>query len=136
MIAYLDSSVLLRILLGQKDALAEWREIDTGIGSALVEVECLRTLDRLRPRGGIADEAIASRREAVSNFAAHARRDPPCHRGAMAGRARGRPGHGDPRRRAGSRLPIPRLSCTRLYPTPLIASVGCTLRARRAGTAH
>ena len=61
MIAYLDASVLLRVVLRQPDALHEWRIIEQGIASALVEVECLRTLDRLR----IADREIAVRREAI-----------------------------------------------------------------------
>ena len=65
MIAYVDSSVLLRVLLGQKDGLREWALIDSAIGSALVEVECLRSLDRLRLRGGLSDAAIAARREAL-----------------------------------------------------------------------
>lgn len=65
MIAYLDSSVLLRIVLGQPDALKEWRKVRTGVASALVEVECLRTLDRLRLIRRIADEAIALRRETI-----------------------------------------------------------------------
>lgn len=65
MIAYVDSSVLLRILLGQSGALREWSDIDTAVGSSLVEVECLRTLDRLRLRGGLSDETIAVRREAL-----------------------------------------------------------------------
>ena len=65
MIAYLDSSVLLRVVLRQPDALEEWEEIETGVASALVEVECLRTLDRLRLGGGITDRQLASRRAAV-----------------------------------------------------------------------
>lgn len=65
MIAYVDSSVVLRVLLGQPNALREWTSIDQAIGSALVEVECFRTLDRLRLRGGISDEAISVRREAL-----------------------------------------------------------------------
>ena len=48
MIVYLDSSVLLRVILGQRNALKEWRSIEQGVASALVEVECLRTLDRVR----------------------------------------------------------------------------------------
>ena len=48
MIAYVDSSVLLRVVLRQRDALKEWRRLTQGVASALVEVECLRTLDRLR----------------------------------------------------------------------------------------
>ena len=65
MIAYLDSSVLLRIVLGQADRLKEWPKIETGVASALAEVECLRTLDRLRLRVGMSDEDLALRREAV-----------------------------------------------------------------------
>ncbi len=65
MIAYLDSSVLLRIVLGQPDRLKEWPRIETGVASALAEVECLRTLDRLRLRVGMSDEDLALRREAV-----------------------------------------------------------------------
>ncbi len=65
MIAYLDSSVLLRVILGQRNAVKEWRDIEQGVASALVEVECLRTLDRLRLSERLSDEAIALRREAV-----------------------------------------------------------------------
>ncbi len=65
MIAYLDSSVLLRVILGQHDALKEWGRVSEGIASALVEVECLRTLDRLRLIENYADNVIAERREAV-----------------------------------------------------------------------
>lgn len=65
MIAYLDASVLLRVVLGQRNAIKEWRAIERGIASALVEVECLRTLDRLRLQDDLSDEAIALRREAV-----------------------------------------------------------------------
>ena len=65
MIAYLDSSVLLRVVLGQRGRLKEWRAVDEGIVSALAEVECLRTLDRLRSRGAITDQDLSIRREAV-----------------------------------------------------------------------
>lgn len=66
--AYLDSSVLLRRIFGQQGALEEWPEIERGIVSALVEVECLRTIDRLRvssPPGAITEQQLAIRREAV-----------------------------------------------------------------------
>jgi predicted nucleic acid-binding protein len=66
LIAYVDSSVLLRLALGQSDALAEWSSIGTGVGSALAEVECLRSLDRLRLAGRHSDEAIALRRQVVN----------------------------------------------------------------------
>lgn len=65
MTAYLDASVLLRIVLGQRNALKEWRAIETGVASALVEVECLRTLDRLRLAEQIPDDDVVARREAI-----------------------------------------------------------------------
>jgi len=57
--------VLLRVLFGQSNALKEWKKIERGINSALNEVECLRTLDRLRLMEGLAEEALAIRREAI-----------------------------------------------------------------------
>ncbi len=65
MIAHLDSSVVLRVVLGQRGSLREWKAVETGVASALLEVECLRTLDRLRLLEGIAEGDIARRREAV-----------------------------------------------------------------------
>lgn len=65
MIAYLDSSVLLRVVLGQPNKLKEWGSIASGVASAVVEVECLRTLDRLRLRQGLPDAELASRREVI-----------------------------------------------------------------------
>ena len=48
MIAYIDSSVLLRMVLRQRDSLLEWDELTVGITSDLTRVECSRTLYRLR----------------------------------------------------------------------------------------
>lgn len=62
---YVDSSVILRVVLGQTNALREWAAIRVGVASAIAEVECLRTLDRLRIRAGMSDAELASRREAV-----------------------------------------------------------------------
>ncbi len=59
----LDSPVLLRVILQQPGALKEWKTIETGVASALAEVECLRTLDRLRLLARIGDFEIARRRE-------------------------------------------------------------------------
>jgi predicted nucleic acid-binding protein len=64
-IAYVDSSVLLRLVLRQRGALAEWSSVDEGVTSALSQVECLRTLDRLRIVERISDEDLAVRREAI-----------------------------------------------------------------------
>jgi predicted nucleic acid-binding protein len=62
---YLDSSVLLRKVLRQAGSLREWAAVRTGVASALVETECLRTLDRLRLRVGLSDKDLARRRETV-----------------------------------------------------------------------
>ena len=65
MIAYVDTSVLLRVALGQADALPEWRQVDRGVTSALTRVEGLRTLDRLRLRARLADAEVARRRAII-----------------------------------------------------------------------
>jgi uncharacterized protein len=65
MIAYVDASVLLRVVLRQSNALPEWTQIDRGVSSALVTTESLRTLDRLRLRARLSDSELARRRQAV-----------------------------------------------------------------------
>ena len=70
MIAYVDASVLLRLALGQPNALAEWPKIQRGVSSALVTTESLRTLDRLRLRAQLPDAEVATRRAAVLSLIA------------------------------------------------------------------
>lgn len=65
MIAYVDASVLLRIVLRQSDALPEWRQVEQGVSSALIMTESLRTLDRLRLRAKLPDVEVASRRAKI-----------------------------------------------------------------------
>ncbi len=65
MIAYIDASVLLRLVFDQTERLREWREIDLGVASALVEVECLRTVDRLRLGDTLSDGKIAALRAEI-----------------------------------------------------------------------
>jgi hypothetical protein len=43
MIAYVDASVLLRVALGQPNALPEWPQIEQGVSSALITTESLLT---------------------------------------------------------------------------------------------
>jgi predicted nucleic acid-binding protein len=64
-IAYVDASVLLRVALGQRDALPEWPRIQRGVASALVTIESLRTLDRLRLRARLPDAEVARRRATI-----------------------------------------------------------------------
>ncbi|MEK6630172.1 MAG: PIN domain-containing protein [Acidobacteriota bacterium] len=61
----MDASVLLRVALGQPDALPEWSQIRQGVSSALIATESLRTLDRLRLRTRLADAEIAKRRATI-----------------------------------------------------------------------
>lgn len=65
MIAYLDSSVLLRIVLGQPNRLKDLARVESAVASGLAELECLRTLDRMRLRGALSVEELAQHREAV-----------------------------------------------------------------------
>ena len=65
MIAYLDASVVLRLVLGEPNKLAEWKRVESAVASALTGVECLRTLDRLGRSGALTEKDVATRREAV-----------------------------------------------------------------------
>jgi predicted nucleic acid-binding protein len=69
-IAYVDASVLLRVALGQSDALVEWPRIEQGVASALVMTESLRTLDRLRLRARLADPEVARYRALIFSLIA------------------------------------------------------------------
>jgi predicted nucleic acid-binding protein len=62
---YVDSSVLLRVVLQESRALREWRRIRRPIASELVRLECRRTIDRARIRERLSDEVVAQQRAAV-----------------------------------------------------------------------
>ena len=61
---YIDSSVLLRLVLGEPDSLHSWDAVDP-ISSALLRVECLRAVQRYRQMGAIDDQTVAERRQAI-----------------------------------------------------------------------
>ena len=63
MIAYLDSSALLRIILREPGALElkELRSCESIISSELLAIECPRTIDRLRLQNSLSTEEAASR---------------------------------------------------------------------------
>ena len=65
MTAYVDASVILRLALGQANALTEWSKIQRGVSSALIKTESLRTLDRLRLRAQLSDAEVATRQAAI-----------------------------------------------------------------------
>jgi predicted nucleic acid-binding protein len=62
---YVDTSVLLRVVLGEPGVLAEWTAIDMAVASELIRVEALRTIDRARVLAQLPDEEVALRREGV-----------------------------------------------------------------------
>jgi uncharacterized protein len=67
-IAYLDTSALLRLVLREAGALEDVRSWDGLVSSELLAVESLRTIDRLRLQGDLSVEEAASRREIATEW--------------------------------------------------------------------
>jgi len=61
MIAYVDTSALLRIVLREPGALDDLRQYDRLVSSELIAVESARTIDRLRLQGSLSSEEAAAR---------------------------------------------------------------------------
>ena len=68
MIAYVDTSALLRIVLREPGALDDLRSYDVLVSSELVAVESARTIDRLRLQGSLTSEEAAARVRAVNDW--------------------------------------------------------------------
>ena len=68
MIAYLDTSALLRLVLREPGALEELRSSEALVSSELLAVESQRTLDRMRVQGTLSPEEAAARRAAVTEW--------------------------------------------------------------------
>ena len=66
MIAYVDASVALRLVLGQPEPLDTWSDIDLPITSELTRVEGARTIDRARIRGDLTDAEVAQKHQALT----------------------------------------------------------------------
>lgn len=64
MITYVDTSVLLRIVLGEDGPLEGWEQIDP-VSSELIRVEALRAIERYRLLKALDDELVAERRGAI-----------------------------------------------------------------------
>lgn len=62
---YLDSSVVLRAILGEPGLLPQWRQVERAVSSELLRLECLRTIDRARLRLGLPDREVASIRSSL-----------------------------------------------------------------------
>ena len=66
MIVYLDSSVVLRPVLGQPGRLPAWGTWEAAYSSELLGIECRRAIDRLRLEGAFDDAQVARAGEVVS----------------------------------------------------------------------
>ena len=65
MITYLDSSVILDLIVDAPGAAELWRSIGRTVTSVLSETECLRTMDRFRLAGHLNDTALVRGRESL-----------------------------------------------------------------------
>lgn len=68
MIAYIDTSALLRIVLREPGALDELRSYDALVSSELIAVESARTIDRLRLQGSLTADEAAGRLRIVTEW--------------------------------------------------------------------
>jgi predicted nucleic acid-binding protein len=64
MIAYLDASVILRLVLGESPVI-DRTQFTAAVASTLTEVECLRTIDRLALTAGLPPSQVADRRASL-----------------------------------------------------------------------
>ncbi len=69
--AYLDSSILLRVLFDQNDQLPEFTKVERGVSSTITRIECLRTIDRRRIRTGLRDGQVAKYNQLLFQILAH-----------------------------------------------------------------
>jgi predicted nucleic acid-binding protein len=67
-IAYIDTSALLRIVLREPGALDDLVSYDGLVSSELIAVESARTIDRLRLQGSLTTEESAARVRAVNDW--------------------------------------------------------------------
>ena len=68
MIAYVDTSAFLRLILREPEPLERLRSVDGLVSSELLVVESLRTVDRLRLQDALSAEEAASRRAVVAEW--------------------------------------------------------------------
>ena len=68
MIAYIDTSALLRVVLRETDALDDLRTYDGLVSSELIAVESARTIDRLRMQGLLTMEEAVERIAVVNEW--------------------------------------------------------------------
>ena len=71
MLCYLDSSVLLRVVFKEPEALPEFKSITRAVSSDLLRVECLRTMDRIRIQNRLSEEEYVRRTAVFFDFQRH-----------------------------------------------------------------
>lgn len=62
---YVDSSIILRIIFGEKNALKFPKNIQIHAANEILKIECFRTIDRMRHSLFISDDEIAERHVAL-----------------------------------------------------------------------
>jgi predicted nucleic acid-binding protein len=67
-IAYIDTSALLRIVLREPGALDDLRSCDGLVSSELIAVESPRTIDRLRLQGALTTEEATARVRTLNDW--------------------------------------------------------------------
>jgi predicted nucleic acid-binding protein len=73
---YLDTSVVLRVLLGQKGAWEGWARWRSAYASDLLGLEARRAIDRLRLESALDDEGVAEAQEGLQRIQASIGRIP------------------------------------------------------------
>ncbi|MBA3885887.1 MAG: type II toxin-antitoxin system VapC family toxin [Acidobacteria bacterium] len=68
MIAYIDTSALLRTVLREPGAIEGLRSYEALVSNELIVVECARTIDRLRIQGSLTPHEAAERVRAVNEW--------------------------------------------------------------------
>ena len=68
MIVYLDTSVVLRVVFGQRPLWSGWARWEDGWSSELMGIEARRAIDRLRLEGALDDQGVASAQESLSRI--------------------------------------------------------------------
>ena len=66
--AYIDASVLIRIVLREPNPLQEWDELELGVSSHLLRVECHRTMHRLWLHNQLDDAEYEAKRMKIETM--------------------------------------------------------------------
>lgn len=68
MIAYIDCSVLMRVVFREPNSLADWPLITTGVTSTLTRVEAARAMDREIVLGAATQSALRDKQREIADI--------------------------------------------------------------------